>query len=135
MDTTVNFIRDFLIGQMGCTDAILQPENAPLESANLYPINYCDGSPVDEVCIASINELSEVSFKIFPNPTSSVLNIQSDKSGDYDITIIDLMGRVVYTQNSVNGTISVDLSGVKTGNYLVRLTQNNNSGIQKLILE
>jgi hypothetical protein len=45
------------------------------------------------------------------------------------------MGRVVYTQNSVNGTISVDLSGVKTGNYLVRLTQNNNSGIQKLILE
>jgi hypothetical protein len=135
MDTTVNFIRDFLIGQMGCTDAILQPENAPLESAYLYPINYCDGSPVDEVCIASINELSEVSFKIFPNPTSSVLNIQSDKSGDYDITIIDLMGRVVYTQNGINGAISVDLSGVKTGNYLVRLTQNNNSGIQKLILE
>jgi poly(3-hydroxybutyrate) depolymerase len=135
MDTTVNFIRDFLIGQMGCTDAILQPENAPLESAYLYPINYCDGSPVDEVCIASINELSEVSFKIFPNPASSVLNIQSDKSGDYDITIIDLMGRVVYTQNGINGAISVDLSGVKTGNYLVRLTQNNNSGIQKLILE
>jgi hypothetical protein len=63
------------------------------------------------------------------------LNIQSDKSGDYDITIIDLMGRVVYTQNGINGAISVDLSGVKTGNYLVRLTQNNNSGIQKLILE
>ena len=136
MDTTINFFRDFLIKQMGCTDAIIQPENAPLESVTLYPINYCDGSPVDEVCTSSsIVEINELKFQIYPNPTTSILNIQPNFSGKYDCSIIDLMGRNVYFQENLNHDETIDLSFLKSGNYLVRVTQGNNSFIQKLILE
>jgi para-nitrobenzyl esterase len=136
MDTTVNFFRDFLIKQMGCTDAILQPENAPLESVNLYPINYCDGSPVDEVCPTSgISEIKRPNFSIFPNPANSILNIAPDFSESYHLSIIDLMGRNVYRRSNASGVLTIDLSFLKTGNYLVQITQNNNSFVQKLILE
>jgi para-nitrobenzyl esterase len=136
MDTTINFFRDFLIKQMSCTDAIIQPENAPLESVTLYSINYCDGSPVDEVCTtSSIVEINELKFQIYPNPTTSILNIQPNFSGEYDCSIIDLMGRNVYFQVNLNHDQTFDLSFLKSGNYLVRVNQGNNSFIQKLILE
>jgi hypothetical protein len=121
---------------MGCTDAILQPENAPLESVNLYPINYCDGSPVYEVCPTSgISEIKRPNFSIFPNPANSILNIAPDFSESYHLSIIDLMGRNVYRRSNASGVLTIDLSFLKTGNYLVQITQNNNSFVQKLILE
>jgi para-nitrobenzyl esterase len=136
MDTTVNFFRDFLIKQMGCTDAILQPENSPMESVYLYPINYCDGSAVDEVCPTSgISEIKKPNFTLFPNPTNSILNIAPDHTENYHLSISDLMGRTVYQKVNISGSLTMDLSFLKTGNYLVQISQNNKSSVQKLILE
>lgn len=136
LDTTVNFFRDFLIKQIGCTDAILQPENAPMQSVYLYPINYCDGSPVNEVCPTSgISEIKKPSFIIYPNPANSILNVAPDFSESYNLSIIDLMGRNVFIKTNVSGSLTMDLSFLNRGNYFVQITQNNNSFVQKLILE
>lgn len=136
LDTTINFFRDFLIKQMGCLDPILQPENTPMQSVFLYPINYCDGSPVDEICTTSnISELNKIKFSIYPNPTNTILNIEPNVIQKYDISILDLTGRFVFQSLNLNGITSIDLSFLTSGNYLVNITQNNNSFVQKLILE
>ncbi len=136
MDTTVNFIRDFLVKRLGCTDNELQPENARMETANLYAINYCDGSPVNEVCPTSgIKENNISSFLLFPNPASNVLNIRTKTAGKFDVSIFDLTGREILNKSILNGQATIDLSNINKGNYIVKLVQNNSYSIEKLVVE
>ena len=74
LDTTDRFVRDFLVAQLGCNETPLQVANSPLQQAILYPETYCNGNPVDEICIANIHELSEKDgITIYPNPSSDFL--------------------------------------------------------------
>lgn len=137
MDTTVNFFRDFLIGQLGCTQAILQPENSPLQAATLYPINYCDGSPVNEACtIIGLDEIVAEDFTIFPNPTNENITIKFSNKTNFDVKIVDLMGRIVYTSKGINSGSVINLNALKTGNYFVVLTddKSNVKGTQQLMV-
>jgi len=138
MDTTVNFIRDFLVGQLGCTQAIIQPENNPMEAATLYPINYCDGSPVDEACeIVSLDEIKSVDFSIYPNPSRDKLTVEFNTEGYFSIQIIDLMGRTIIANKSIiSGTI-LSLDKLTSGNYFVVISDQNSNlkGTQKLVIK
>lgn len=126
MDTTENFVRDFLIQQFGCTDANLQEPNMPMETANLYAINYCDGSPVDEVCLTSaISENTLATFEMYPNPTKDLVTLSWKSEGEKSIFIVDLAGRVVHYQNANSGHITLDVSQLKAGNYLVQIVDVN----------
>ena len=123
MDTTVNFFRDFLIKQLGCTDAIIQPENAPAQAALLYPIDYCDGSPVDEVCpTSSISEQNIFNALIYPNPASSLVHIIPNVEGKYSVDLIDNSGRVIVSKTIENEICKLDLNDIHSGNYFVRVT-------------
>jgi hypothetical protein len=131
MDTTVNFFRDFLIKQLGCTDAILQPENAPAQAVNLYAANYCDGSPVDEVCpTSSISEENLFSALIYPNPVINIFSI----SGFNDIETIELYsmeGKLIQQIDKHNN--SFDISHLSRSNYLVKFSANNQIFYMKLM--
>lgn len=138
MDTTVNFIRDFLVGQLGCTQVIIQPENTPLEAATLYPINYCDGSPVDEACeIVGFDEIKSVDFSIYPNPTKDKVTVEFNADGNYSIQIIDLTGRVIIANQSIiSGTI-LSLDKLTSGNYFVVISDEKSKlkGTQQLVIK
>ncbi|MBL7691778.1 MAG: T9SS type A sorting domain-containing protein [Flavipsychrobacter sp.] len=62
-----------------------------------------------------------VSFSIFPNPASSKLTLQSH-APITTISIMDLSGRLVYTENC-NGktTIDIDISSIQDGLYICRI--------------
>lgn len=120
MDTTVNFFRDFLIKQLGCTDNILQPENDRMQAAVLYPINYCDGTPVDEVCpLSLINVITSENMVVFPNPAADEVTVTLHDNAIHSVSIKDMMGRVVLENNEVTGSTIINLSILKSGNYLV----------------
>lgn len=134
MDTTVNFVRDFLIDRLGCPDADLQPENAWLQSAFLYPINYCDGTPVDEVCTSSgITELNPLTALIYPNPTQNSITVVPSLEGKYTIEIVDLSGRILSNTTVYYGMAEVSLSAMTPGNYLVRVKSGNHTYTEHLI--
>jgi poly(3-hydroxybutyrate) depolymerase len=138
MDTTVNFIRDFLVRQLGCTQAIIQPENSPLQAATLYPINYCDGSPVDEACeIVGFDEIKSVDFSIYPNPTKDKLTVEFNAEGNYSIQIIDLMGRTIVANKSITSGTILSLDKLTSGNYFVVISDQNSyiKGTQKLVIK
>ena len=138
MDTTVNFIRDFLVRQLGCTQAISQPENSPLQAATLYPINYCDGSPVDEACeIIGFDEIKSIDFSIYPNPAKDKLTVEFSAEGNYSIQIIDLMGRTIVANKSITSGTILSLDKLTSGNYFVVISdeKSNLKGTQQLVIK
>lgn len=83
----------------------------------------------------SIGEVSrEVSnIHIYPNPVQTQANIEFDmkESGDLNLSVVDLMGRVVlreYYTNIPSGSqgVVLDASSLSSGSYLVVLKSNNN---------
>jgi hypothetical protein len=134
MDTTVNFFRDFLIKQLGCTDAIIQAENSPAQAVNLYAVNYCDGSPVDEVCpTSSLTEENLFSAIIYPNPSNRSIQIIPNLSGNYSVEIGDYSGRILLTSTNNDSICEMNISSLTAGNYFVKVNSGAYSQTQKLI--
>ncbi len=134
MDTTVNFFRDFLIKQLGCTDAAIQPENAPAQTVNLYPVNYCNGSAVNEVCpSSSLAEESTITALIYPNPSTGIIQIIPSSNGLYSVEIMDYAGRILQSSFNQNSACEMDISNLISGNYFIKISSNKNTLVQKLI--
>lgn len=71
------------------------------------------------------------STRLYPNPARESARI--DLEGDVQIRIMDLAGNVLKRQRISNRIISVE--GLPSGTYLLEFTQNERTGIKKLILE
>ena len=125
MNLTVDFIRDFLVIQMGCNETALQPENEPSEEANLYAINDCDGNPVDEICgAAQLNSQSQKQFRIYPNPSNGFISIDADF--EYDkIRIFNIQGKELMTREGITNGLNLDLSKFENGSYIIQLEAKN----------
>tara|TARA_B100000809_G_C15022886_1_gene489101 strand:+ start:80 stop:1156 length:1077 start_codon:yes stop_codon:yes gene_type:complete len=72
-------------------------------------------------------------FSVFPNPSNGLITIKSSNSNS-SYTIFSSVGEIVFMDflNEMNNTI--DLSTLKNGVYFIRLKQENNSSIQKIVI-
>jgi len=74
---------------------------------------------------AGIENEESITFNLYPNPTSDVLNIQILKGENIkSIHIVDGMGRVVKTINPgkmVNGTYTLEVAGLAAGMYTLNM--------------
>jgi len=86
-----------------------------------------------ENCIAtSTSDLKTFAPKIFPNPTSDVLNIQLNTTTDYQIKITDSIGQIVL-ETSTNGSVQLNIKSFKSGNYFVTITDDKNTWNERFI--
>lgn len=60
-------------------------------------------------------------FKIYPNPANGMLFISSPEKAIRKIQLIDLTGKVVYTQDAESQHETIDLSGFINGLYFVQV--------------
>ncbi len=74
------------------------------------------------------------SLKVFPNPTSNILNIESSEEIDR-ISIVDTEGRMVITREENTPIISMDISFMKSGIYFLHITQQDHTSIRKIVKE
>ena len=78
---------------------------------------------------------------IFPNPAenNAVLSIDLKDNNNVEITILNTIGQVIKTSNSVGqmgkNNISIDLTGVSSGIYMVNVKVANASNTKKLIVK
>jgi hypothetical protein len=71
-------------------------------------------------------------FRIFPNPATEQLIVQSDGS-DVTITITDVSGRVVATQLTASGLTTLNVTDLSAGVYYIRLQATNYNVTEKFI--
>ena len=74
-------------------------------------------------------EEMQASYKVlmYPNPASKQLTIaiDDDTFSEVNITLMDMMGKELFSETTYNKTILVDVSGYTKGIYFVRLQQKN----------
>lgn len=82
----------------------------------------------------SIEELTnEANFTIYPNPTTSSLNINLDNNVDV-VSIINITGKTVLSVNSMNaGVHQININNLSNGVYFVKTTSNNTTSVSRFI--
>ncbi|TVR81838.1 MAG: T9SS C-terminal target domain-containing protein [Chitinophagaceae bacterium] len=99
MDTTIKFIRDFLVVHTDCPEVLSN--------------------------ITENKRFPEIS--IYPNPVNSILNIEGSSDAPYTLLLHDLMGRVVFSEENISLSYHLDVSEFKPGYYLLSLKNKENS--------
>ena len=60
-------------------------------------------------------------ISIYPNPATTTLNLSSTETMDFMVTITDITGKVIRTENVLNTQYTLDVSGLSSGIHLLRL--------------
>jgi hypothetical protein len=75
------------------------------------------------------------SVKIYPNPTSEVLNIQVEKSlSNANVSVFDGSGKLLISTKNVSGkTVNIPVSTLNKGNYIIMVSDVNQKFSAKFI--
>ncbi|MEX2485893.1 MAG: T9SS type A sorting domain-containing protein [Brumimicrobium sp.] len=83
----------------------------------------------------SIAEQSQIDFKLYPNPATSVINIESENHID-SYSIVDINGRLMEDVTSTKSfSVSVNTQNYNKGIYFIRINTNKGSNTKKFIVE
>ncbi|MDC0314188.1 PKD domain-containing protein, partial [Flavobacteriales bacterium] len=77
-----------------------------------------------------IENYMDEEFLIYPNPTSGLLFISTEKTGAYQVEIFDLRGRIIYKEMRESKKSEFDLSLCDAGVYVLKVT--NDKGSQEV---
>ena len=84
--------------------------------------------------LASIEETTNNSFEVYPNPASDVVNIKFNDATNAAISVLNLAGKEVMT-STVNGTqTSFSTSSLTNGVYLIKVSNGTDVQITKVIV-
>lgn len=126
-------------------EAITAAKASLQNTANYYQVNTLDATHTTAVTnmpsafnlmTLSNDEFLSNSFAVYPNPSNGNITIRNSGVALQNVTITDLNGRTI-SSNEMNGvTSNVDLSlKLTTGIYLMKLSSNDASTTKKLIIK
>ncbi len=80
---------------------------------------------------------NSIDFRVYPNPVDEAIFIRFNLEHkiDCNIQVIDLFGRKQLEEdfNDITGNITLNLSGISSGIYLVKVTSGSKSGFKKIV--
>lgn len=79
-------------------------------------------------------EESDMSFKVYPNPTSGLVTIDADGAQQFDFEVYNLMRQVVMNGMAIGQKTRIDLGGCPKGVYFVSVKYDGNCVVQKVIV-
>ncbi|WP_264548381.1 T9SS-dependent M36 family metallopeptidase [Flavobacterium sp. N2820] len=89
-------------------------------------------------CTLSANNFETSNWiKIYPNPNNGILNVSiNNYSGNLNINIYDINGRNVYTNSEdFSGDKMINLQGLQSGFYIVKMEAEGLSHTEKIVLQ
>lgn len=92
---------------------------------------------VPEDCALGTDGHSSSEFSIYPNPAEGIVNVYTSQAmGDASVTIYDINGREVLRQQiTLGGIANVDISGIASGIYVVKVSNDAITHTAKLIVK
>jgi serine protease AprX len=88
-----------------------------------------------------VNDTSINSLRIWPNPAKETVNYQFASNSEQTclVELIDLQGRIVYSQNIMGGAANIkgeiNTSSYSKGVYFLNLSQGNQKSYKKVVLQ
>jgi len=85
--------------------------------------------------VSNTEEFDYLSIRvnIYPNPTNSILNLETGQSDLYSIEITSLNGQVIYTGKMEGTTQQLDLSSFQKGVYFITISSEDFVTTRKII--
>lgn len=80
-----------------------------------------------------ISEINEREVKVFPNPATSVLNIEYDLA-PYQVTLFNSVGVMVHSETSNSESLRLNVGQLTKGLYLIRIKDSEKNTISKKVL-
>ena len=112
--------------------------------------NFGDHGPSDvgtlnnwslELCFEEIElsnaSINSIDFEVYPNPAQSQLYLDmiSKFNNGFNVDLYDVNGRIVLSEQSTNNSSqNIDVSQFKRGLYFIKITQNNQTRVKRIIL-
>jgi hypothetical protein len=78
------------------------------------------------IIINGFNRISEnllEQIAIYPNPASTVLNINNAKSAD--IQVFDILGKTIFSQENISVNERINVSNLENGTYFIKISMDN----------
>lgn len=101
-----------------------------------------DSDTVNVTFTAGIDDpVTQNTLQLYPNPSDGVfsINIQNAGNGNFVLDVIDITGKIVYTEinNSANENFNkvIQLTELKNGIYFLRITSEKYSAQQRFIIK
>ncbi len=121
MDTTVRFVSKYLY------EKVLKCGNSSIDVRAVVDSNDC---PITGVNTEYLTE----SFKLYPNPSSGDVKIEHSFIGKSICTVYNVNGQKIATIPMKENENIVDIYGLEEGMYLVKIENNSQTYLQKLII-
>jgi len=89
---------------------------------------------IEALTTLGLNEITSNDFKIAPNPVKTTLELKNNSINKISkLEIFDVLGKKVYTQNVGDLIESIDVSHLRQGVYLVKVSNESSSQTKKII--
>jgi len=84
---------------------------------------------------SAISEFGASMFDVYPNPSLGSFTISLEESGEFAVSVINVLGQTVYTNVIDSELTKVNLTGISKGMYTVELSSGDVLYTEKLIIE
>lgn len=85
-------------------------------------------NPINNIDSEQINNIF-----IYPNPINDYFNISGIENAN--IEIYNILGSLVYTKNNLINNSTIDVNNLKSGVYIIKVIDKNNTFTSKIIIE
>ena len=112
------------------------PTNCVICANITIPGNY-NGTTYTTNITGIVENNAETDVKIYPNPTTGIINIQgypNPKGGNMQIKITDVLGNSVYSSTLQGGGQTIDLSVEANGVYFISVQTNEGIVNKKIVI-
>ena len=82
--------------------------------------------------VLSVDDFLVANLKVYPNPANDVINIGSNDTQISEVILYDILGTKVLSQNELSNN-RLDISGLTSGVYFMKIGANGNSITRKII--
>ena len=89
----------------------------------------------DPSLIASQNNIVNDAFTIYPNPSNGKFTISLNNDKEYDLSVYNTLGQLVFSEKITDMNNDIDLSELTKGNYTIHLRNEADIYIEKLIIQ
>ncbi|MDG2454406.1 MAG: T9SS type A sorting domain-containing protein [Bacteroidia bacterium] len=120
---------------------LVQVESKSWSGPRIYAATHGMGIWESKSLLASVKKDQKqdqegAKLKAYPNPANSYINIGTSIKGKYTLTVYDLKGTVLFSENGSNdGELNLNTSEFANGNYFVEVIGQNEKAVSKIIVQ
>ncbi len=102
---------------------------------NAKKLSYCSNTTELYTTIMETSSVGDELLKIYPNPSTGELYIESKYEGNIHFNIVDISGRSMFSASSTDTKIKVDITLFPSGIYFIKTREGDKITMNKLIKE